>query len=689
MLLSPMKIGNVDIKNRVVMAPMQISVGDINGCATEKMMDYYEERAKGGVGMIITEITRVNDMHGAATFNQLGISHDYHIAPLAEMAKRIHKHGTKLFVQLHHPGRQNLSLLVGLLAMSIQLKKVVPKYKQLFCKIVPAGKWLMAKHIVPPVYGPSKVEVSAYSGCTVRALSNRAVKKLIGQFIDGAERVKKAGCDGVELHASHGYLIQQFLSPHTNRRTDEYGGSLENRMRFLMETIDGIRTRCGADFPIIVRLTVDEFYEKVGRAGTGYTLEEGVIMAKLLSDKGIDAIDVSSGAYDTMNYWLEPISFPCGWRAYLADAVKKVVDIPVIAANLIRSPEQAEEQLQSGIQDFISLGRPHLADPEWTKKVAEGRANEIKRCISCLNCFETMQKNAYIMENAECAVNPCLAREKDTSKMLIDGAKRKIIIVGAGPAGLATAEVLAKRDFDVTILEKSSIAGGQLQLANKPLNKDKINWCYEDLLVNCKKNGAEIMYNTEATKELIESYKPYAVIVATGGVAIHPMAIKGADRDNVCTVSKILDGSVAIANKKVAVIGSGMTGLESSELLASQGNEVSIIEMADSIAPGVWAQNVDDIKPKLREAKVEIYTSYKLMEINDDGILIQNTKDNSNKTILVDYVILSIGVRPEQTLFKTLEDNPKYKLYLVGDSNKVGRIANAIRYAYDTAVSIK
>ncbi|MGN1123137.1 MAG: enoate reductase, partial [Eubacterium sp.] len=278
MLFTPMKIGNVEIKNRVVMAPMCMGFGQYNGCATETMMNYYEERAKGGVGLIFTEITRINDLTGASSFGQLGMSHDYQIPALKEMADRIHKHGCKVMVELHHPGRQNLGLMMGTVPICVVGDKILGKaYTEILTKgIIPPGRKLQDKNIVPRVVSPSKCEKSKMSQSVNRPLSNKAVKRLIAQFVEGAVRVKKAGCDGVELHAAHGYLIQQFLSPNTNKRTDEYGGSLENRMRFLCEIIDGIRKNCGKDFPIVVRLSVDEMYDKIGQKGKGYGLDEGL-----------------------------------------------------------------------------------------------------------------------------------------------------------------------------------------------------------------------------------------------------------------------------------------------------------------------------------------------------------------------------------------------------------------------------
>lgn len=686
MLFSPMKIGNVEIKNRIVMAPMCMGFGQYNGCATETMMDYYEERAKGGVGLIFTEITRINDITGASSFGQLGMSHDYQIPALREMADRIHKHNCKIMVELHHPGRQNLGLMIGTVPIcNIGSKLMGNLYtKMLTQAVIPQGKKLQDKHIVPRTVAPSKCERSKMSDSVNRELSVNEIKRIICQFIEGAVRVKKAGCDGVELHAAHGYLIQQFLSPNTNKRTDQYGGSLENRMRFLLEIIDGIRSNCGKDFPIVVRLTVDEMYSEIGQNGKGYNLEEGIKMAKILNDKGIDAIDVSSAAYDTFNYWLEPTTFTPGWRKYLASEVKKVVDIPVIAANLIRSPKQAEMQLEEGTQDFISLGRPLIADPHWPNKVKSGNENLIKRCVCCLYCFESMMKGAYKYTHGNCSVNPFVGRENVSLKQ--NGNGRKVLIIGAGCAGLTAAELLSKRGFDVTVLEKESKQGGQLNLASKPPHKEKINWVCEDLLSNAINSGAKVLFDIKADKNIIASYSPEIVITATGGNAIHPKSFNG---DNVVTVTQVLNGSIDISNKKVAVIGSGMTGLETSELLVSKGNKVTVVEMADKIAPGAWFQQLDDALPVLEKAGTEFLTSHKLLSVSSSGIELENLKEKKAVAIKVDLVVLSLGVRSDNSLYNDIKNSDSYKVYNIGDSNKIGRIANATESAYQLVMNIE
>lgn len=683
---SPMKIGTCEIKNRIVLPPMLMGFGQFDGTPTKKMMDYYEERAKGGCGLIMTEITRINDQTGSAAFAQLAVSHDYHIEPLRELAQRVQKHGAKFFVQLHHPGRQNVGLLVGTVPLSIQLEKLTKgAYGKILYKLTPAvGPTLLENDIVPSSVAPSKCPPAYFAAGRVRALRYKEIKELEQQFIDGAERVKKAGCDGVELHAAHGYLLQQFLSPYTNQRTDEYGGSLENRMRFIINILRGIKERCGKDFPVIVRLTADECYEMIGQKGKGYTLEDGIKIAKALEENGADAIDVSSAGYDTFNYWLEPVSFEPGWRKYMAKAIKDAVSIPVLAANLIRSPEQAEQQLKDGIQDFVSLGRPHIADPHWANKALNG--GTIKRCICCLNCIESMQNNAYIGSHGECSVNPFVGHEKE--ELLKDGNGRNVAVIGAGPGGLMASEILARRGFNVTLFEKENKAGGQIILAAAPPKKDKTMWLIEDLVNTCKELGVNILLNTPATVQNIKEINPCAVVVATGSTPIKPKFKGEYDESRVITFEDILSGRISLENEKVALIGSGMTGLETAHTLTEKGCKVTVVEMAKELAPGTWMQHKDDVLPHLEKADTKFMLNEKLCEIGNGFIITENVKNKQTTKVDADYVVLALGSRPDNSLVGELKSQG-FNPLVIGDCEKIGRIADATKAAYKAAISIK
>lgn len=685
LLGTPMKIGKCEIKNRIVMPPMLMGFSNFAGIPTEQLMNYYEERAKGGCGLIMTEITRVNDKTGAAAFAQLSASHDSCIEPMREFAKRIHRHGAKLFVQLHHPGRQNVGLLVGTVPLSIRLEKITNGlYGKLLYKLTPkVGPYLLQHNIVPSSVAPSACPPAYFAGGRVRALKHREILQLEQQFVDAAYRMYQAGVDGVELHGAHGYLIQQFLSPYTNRRTDEYGGSLQNRMRFLLNIVHGIKARCGKDFPLVVRLSVDECYDKIGFPDRGYKLADGVEMAKILEKNGIDAIDVSCAGYDTFNYWLEPVSFTPGWRKYMAKAVKDAVSIPVLAANLIRSPQQAEQQLEEGVQDFVSLGRPHIADPYWAQKALHG--GTIKRCICCLHCIESMQDNAYIGSHGECSVNPFVGREG--TKLQKNGNGRLVVVIGAGPAGLMAAEILARRNFRVTLFEKNEKCGGQILLAAAPPDKGKTAWMIDDLVATVQELGVQIVTGTKATAEMVKDLHPYAVIAATGSLPVKPHFGGSCSESAVCTAEDVLSGKVTPKNKKIALIGSGLTGLETAQALNANGCRVTIIEMAGEPAPGAWMQHKDDIIPKLKADGTAIYTNEKLMAIYDDKVETENTKTKAKKTFSCDMTVLALGSRPDNGLVQELKDAGIDPL-VIGDCSHVGKIADATKAAYLAAARL-
>jgi 2,4-dienoyl-CoA reductase-like NADH-dependent reductase (Old Yellow Enzyme family)/thioredoxin reductase len=645
-LFSPGKIGNLELKNRVVMTAMGTGFANADGTPSERIVKYYEERAKGGVGLIVTEVTRVNDDHGKAGDGQLAVSRDEQIEPLRKFVDHIHQYGTKIFVQLHHPGRQNASAIIG-------------------------GQ---------PVVAPSAIPCGVMQQET-RELTTKEVQSLVQDFINGAKRAKTAGVDGVELHGAHGYLINQFLSPYTNKRNDQYGGSFENRLRFLEEIIVGIRQECG-DYPLMVRLSVDEFLPMAGVAEKGIELDEGVKMVQALEKLGIDAIDVSSGIYETMNTIVEPTSYPQGWRTHLSKAVKAAVTIPVVAANVIRKPEFAEELLESGTIDFVGIGRGLLADPEWVKKVEEGRECDIRNCISCLHCFESI-----FAGELECAVNPRMGRELLYDNLKQGAAGKTVAIIGAGPAGMESARVLALRGFKPVIFEKEAVVGGQLLLANKPPQKEKIDWLIEYLENQLKQLGVEIRLNTEATVEELKKLDPYAVFVATGADAFIP-GIPGADADHVFTTTDILNGSVKLQDKRIAVVGSGMTGLETAELLAEQGNNVTVFEMADVIGPGAYFQNLIDVTGKLMKLGVAMLPGHRLLEITEDKVIFEKLATKEVIEQAVDAVVLSLGVRPNRGMIDSLTANFE-NVKIIGDVNAPRKIAQAMKEGFAEAYNLE
>ena len=689
LLLSQGKIGTMTVKNRVVMTAAEMSLGQTNGCPTEKLMAYYEERAKGGVGLIIPGICRVNDMGAASTFTQLAMSQDYQIEPMRAFAERLHRHGAKLCLQLHHPGRQGYASSINTLPLVIPVVERFPKVLDWLFKCTPLLLGLEARGICQSVQAPSEGELANHGATRIHAMSHREVKNLIRDFVEAAVRCQKAGVDAVELHGGHGYLIQQFLSPNTNHRTDEYGGSFENRLRFLKEIIEGIRLRCGRNYPLIVRLTADEMYERIGKPGKGYGLEEGKRIAKRLEELGVDAINVTSACYDVYNAWLEPTSYEPGWRAYLAKEIKSVVSIPVIAANYMRSPEQAERQLEEGVQDFIGSARSFICDPQWVNKVAQGHPEQIRRCIGCLNCISSFMQRATVGLNGECALNPAVGRERQDASLPQDGYGRSVIVLGAGPAGLMAAQTLARRGFAVTVLEEKKQPGGQVNTAAACYLKGKLHWCVEDLMESLRLLNVPVETGVTVTAEDILARRPYAVILATGGVPLVPRLLPGADRPQVCTAPDIIHGRRKIEHKRVVVVGSGMTGLETAELLSQAGNSVTVVEMAKEIAPGTWFQLVDDEMERLVPAGVRFETGKKLVAIGDKDVTLVDMRSGAHSFLPADEVVLSLGVRPVRgELYEKLRQGLA-RVYPVGDAVRSGTIADAVHSGYETAIKLQ
>ncbi|SHM32143.1 2,4-dienoyl-CoA reductase [Anaerosporobacter mobilis DSM 15930] len=646
-LFEPGKIGKVGIKNRLVMSPMGCGLANLDGTPSEDMIAFYEARAIGGAGLIIPEITRVNDVHGAGLMRQLSVTKNRHIEPLSKLAEAVHKHGSKIFIQLHHPGRETVSALLG-------------------------GQ---------PVVAPSPIPCK-YLKQETRELKTEEVKELISQFIDGAVRVQKAGCDGVELHAAHGYLLQQFLSPYTNKREDEYGGSFENRLRMIQEIIVGIRKACGPDFPIGVRLSVEEFLEKTGVTEEYIHIQDGIKIAMALEEIGIDFIDVSCGLYETGITSVEPISFPQGWRRDMIMAVKNHVNIPVIGVSAIKEPTVAEKFLEDGVEDFVSMGRTWLADENWGKKVQEGREKEIRRCVSCLRCFESLNQYNAAGLPPECSLNPRLAKERRYGDLIHDTKGHTAVVVGGGPAGMCAAQTLASRGVKVTLIDRQGELGGTVNLAKKPPLKERMQWIAEYYQNEFERLGVEVKLNTEATADMIMSYKPDAVIVATGSTSIIPNKIPGVHGNAVYTVEDVLTGEAVLQGKKVAVIGAGLTGLETAEYLCTNENQVVVIDMQEKVAPNANHTNVADVCGRLAKSDVQYMLGYALKEIHEDCVILEKPEEHMEEKVSVDAVVLSLGYRPDQSLVSELEAKGVV-VKLIGSAIQDGAIAPAVRTGYE------
>lgn len=641
------KIGQLEIKNRMVMAAMGDLIANPDCTVSDAAIAYYGARAKGGIGLIITGIVRVNDTDGAAGPNQLSLADDKYIPGFKTLVDEVHKYGAKIFPQIQHSGRQGVAAFTG------------------------------KDQLVAPSAIPSVVMQQP-----TRALTIDEIHTLVGQFGDAARRALEAGCDGVEIHGAHGYLINEFLSPFSNKREDEYGGSLENRMRFLIEIMRDVRAKTGNKIPISVRFSADEFLSVVGIPMPYIDIAEGVRIAKEIEAEGADAINVSCGTYETMNMAIEPISFPQGWRRDFVKMIKDAVSIPVIAVAKLREPAVAEAMLEDGVMDFAAFGRPLLADPEFANKVLEDRDDEIRKCISCLFCFDELNAGSHVV----CAVNPVTgfetkypAREKTMSP-------KTVAIIGAGPAGLIAAETLKLQGHNPVVFEMAGSIGGQVRIGKNPPKKEQLNWLIEYFEKRIVDLGIDLRLNQAVDAESVKSIHPDIVLIASGSKPIIPN-LPGVDAKNVFTVEQVLKGETNLSEKIVAVIGSGLTGLETAETLQKQGNTTIIVEMLDKVAPGAYMQNVLDVQGRLLADKTEYLVSHQLMKVLDGAIELKNTKTDSVTTRPVDAVVLSVGYRPDQAFIDSLQDTAPVVL-AIGDAQKVKNIGTAMRSGYAAAYEI-
>ncbi|AZO96243.1 FAD-dependent oxidoreductase [Halocella sp. SP3-1] len=650
-LFSKGKIASIESKNRIVMTAMGNHLANADGTVSEADLAFYGARAKGGVGIIFTECAYV-DTQGKGNNCQISVENDNCISGLEKLANEVHQYGSKIVVQIYHPGRQGISAING----------------------------------NEPMLAPSSIECQTVHQPT-RAMTKEEIVNMIEKFVDGALRVKKAGIDGVEIHAAHGYLINQFLSSYTNHRTDDYGGNFKNRIRFLEAIIKGIRKKCGKEFPIIVRLTVDEFLDKIGLRDKGLKLKDGVKIAKYLEELGVDAINVTSGIYESMNVAWEPSSFEQGWKIYLSETIKKSVNIPVIGVSVIRDPEYADQIIKEQKVDFVGSARQHYADPEWSNKAKAGRFDELRRCISCLYCMQTLMEADISGTSCQCSINIKAGQELTYNNFKKDGDGRTVVIIGAGPSGLEAARILAKRGFKPVIFEKSSKLGGQLKIAKKPPKKDKINWLIEYLRNQVKKYEVEIHLNTRPVLEDLVELNPYAVFIAQGSNPIIPDNIPGVDNKEVLTCLDILNGDIKLTQKKIAVIGSGMTGLETAHLLAEEKNQVSVFEMDDSIGGDLYFQNLIDHLNYLNELNVDLYPNHKLIKIDKGKASFENTKENLEKSFDFDFIILSLGRIPDNNLVSEIKQNFN-RVKILGDAFQVGKIRNAVEAGFKEAYNL-
>lgn len=636
-LLEPTKLGAIYVKNRIVMPPMCTRLARPDGSVTKELINYYEERAKGGVGLIIVEYSFIDEKESRAAICQLGAHSDHMVPGLSELAETIKAYGAGAILQIAHGGRQT-----------------TPE--------------IMKHQPVAPSAIPCKV-----TGVLPRELTIAEIEEIEDAFALAANRVKRAGFDGVELHGSHGYLICSFFSPYTNKRTDKYGGSTENRAKFALEIIEKVREKVGRNFIVGIRISGDEF------VSGGLTLEETTKIARLLELGGVDYIHVSAGNFESAPHFVNPMYFPRGYLLHLARAIKTHVNIPVIAVGSL-DVYTAEKALREGVADLVAFGRALIADPEIPKKIAENRIDDIIPCIrgneGCLSRF-------FAGKAIRCEVNPSVGREREFYLKKADK-KKKVVVIGGGPAGMEAARIAALRGHEVILLEKQDRLGGHLIEASTPQFKSDLRKLLSWLIKQVEKSGVMIKLNTEATPKLVKDLNPDVVIIAVGSEFSTDIA--GADQEFVATARDVLLGKKSLG-EKVIVVGGGLIGCETALFIAKElGKSVIILEMLDQVLYDAEPLTSGALLGMLKESGVEIKTGCFVKEIKPNCVVYED-KNWQIHELQADSVVLATGLQARKELIEKLEGFSG-KIYAIGDCVKPRRIYNAFEEAWRISLSI-
>lgn len=621
--LSPGKIGNLELKNRCIFPPMGTAFAR-NGEVGDRTINYHVRRVKGGCAMNIVELSSVHYSAGIST--KIGIYDDRFLPGLTRLASAIKEAGGRACIQLWHGGRQNAADI--------------------------GAPW--APSAIPcPITKQMPHEMTI-----------EEIKEVISAYGDAAVRAKKAGFDAVEIHGAHGYLIDGFLNASSNTRTDEYGGSFENRIRFALEVIADVRAKVGKDYPVLIRVSLSENVEG------GITVEEGLKAVKLYEKAGVDALDISQGCYVSLPYTVPPYFLPVGVNVKNAAAVKKIVDIPVIVAGRINTPEFAEEVLKSNSADFVSLGREQLADPDFVNKAAAGKSNEIVRCIACeQGCIS----RAFSKEGVSCIFNPATGNEADI-EIKPAGKKKKVLVIGGGPAGLEAARVAAERGHSVILFEKSAKLGGQFLIAGYAPNKEAFTDAAIHMGYRAQRAGVDIRLYTEANSENISAVAPDEIIIATGSDPLIPN-IPGVKGDHVYEAREIMGSNKYVSEDNIVVIGGGLVGLEAAEILTCQGKKVTVVEMLDKVGKDMELYIMTYFDTFIKEHGISIHTESKCTEIGKDYVEIE--KDGQKTRLACEAVVIATGAR-SNTQAEDLVKEMGIPYHVIGDASKPSKVLAAI-----------
>lgn len=636
-VFTPIMVGNLEIKNRFVVPPMVTNMCDPDGVFGEQYLSYYEAKAKGGWGLIITENLAV-DKSARAFRNNGGLWNDEQLEANIRLTQVVHRYGAKICAQIYHAGRETSVAVIG-------QQPVAPS----------------------PIKDPVMPDAP-------RELEANEILEIVEKFGDAALRAKKAGFDAVEIHCAHGYLLNTFMSPFSNKRTDKYGGTFLNRARFALEVIENVKSKVGNDFPVLCRISAEELIDG------GLTIEDTKVFALLFQNAGIHALDVSFGVFKSGAHIAAASYSPHAKMVKYAEEMKKVLTIPVITVGRINDPLIAESVILSGKADLVAMGRASLADPEMPNKARRGKYEDILRCIGCRQvCNGNLFKDIPI----GCLLNPVTGNE-NSLKIVQSPGRKKIFVAGGGIAGMEAAITAATKGHEVHLFEKCDRLGGQWLLAAVPPNREELSSLTVWQKAQLEKLKVSIHINTELTKQTVLDGKPDAVIIATGAVQYKP-DIPGVDSVNVIQAWDILAGRADTGTNAV-VIGHGLANAETASHLANHGKRVTLLDAKDSIAPelddGVRLFLIEELKTN----NVEIITGASVKEICKDGVLYE--KDGKCSRVgNMDSIVTAYGSKPVSSLEDMLKGLVE-KLVVVGDAHKSGNAAAAVREGYLAGLEI-
>ena len=638
-IFSPLTVKNMTIKNRIVMMPMGTNYGEQNGEMSFLHINYYEQRAKGGTGLIIVENASIDSPQGSNGTTQLRIDHDNYLPRLFKFCENIHRYGTKIAIQINHAGASAISSRINMQPVS-------------------------ASDV------PSKE-----GGEIPRPLSREEILHIVKKDGEAAKRAQTAGFDAVEIHAGHSYLISQFLSPITNKRTDEFGGSVENRTRFCRMVIDEVRKQVGPFFPIMLRLSADELMEG------GNTLDDTLEYLDYLQEE-VDIFDVSCGLNGSIQYQIDANYLPDGWRSYMAKAVKEKFNKPCISMGNIRDPKVAERILADGDADLIGMGRGLIADPAWVNKVATGHECDLRKCISCnVGCAGN---RIGVNRPIRCTVNPSVL-EGDVYKKLHVNKNCNVVVIGGGTAGLEAACTAAEVGCNTFLLEKGSELGGLASLISKIPAKNRLADFPHYLMHRAEQlENLYIFTNTEGTPENIRKFHPNIIVSSTGSAPLLPPIAGLKDRiDNedyniysiLGMINHINDFPKDLEGKKVVVVGGGAVGLDVVEFFADRNADISIVEMMDQIGRDLDPVSKNDTKAMMKKHNVHQLTKTALLEVKDSSFLVKG--DGEPYELPFEYGFVCLGMRAQGQLYQSLAEefsSEDVEIMNIGDSQRARRI---------------